>query len=509
MGSTEAGPISQVTGSTPLASGVRADIIMEGNGWFTKYKKHYYIVTTAQKTLAPPTLLSGVNRYPLPGKDPNPIGENGQIRNVYTRPSRILVTVYNNHHCKSYVYEAEYHGVSGSSDLAVLKIMSHKTSAWNRCNPKIKRPAYYQWGQSCQLDLGDEIKLIGDYIASPFHPNLINMAQGLTKGVVSDARHLDYGGWMLQETLVVSTPVYKGKVGLPILNRKNEVVGMITSNLAENSPGYVSGPTQFFMQPVVKALIKGMTGKNRNRIDVVHDNVGSFFIYLRSYIGLAYKVFTGVDYDLTSDFTSGGPELAAPKIRLDSNGKFLSSPRDKQIAGIEVLGLAGLNPNFLPGVVNGFYYVPGGTGTAPLVTDPLPVSPLIPRIKPGDLIYKIGSHLCCDLGDLEDQIAPSIILWKTPPGSSIEIHYRTGGSAPNNADNSLGPNYDDNNCITVQTERTPPVMDWPWYAIDTWPKILMPALGPYPSFVGPATQSLTTLLPELNTPDVSTFHPAI
>lgn len=544
------GPQSgQVNGSTPLAANSRADISLEGNGFFIK---GHYIVTPAHLVLLPPSLTSVAARYPSfqAGAAPS----FGQIQNQMIRASRILVSVFNvNGKGHSFVYEADLIGVDGAGDLALLKINGKRQ--FNLCNPCIEKcHPFLKFGRSRASCNGEKVYLLGDFTGSASRGN--DAAPAISAGHLADYRHLDHAGWILPETVLVSAAAYARSSGMPILNAQGEVIGMQTTDLAGHLPiisvpeaaitgtvtstgvvsgtgavsgavatialpvavtgafasadavalnqalgfGFVSGPSQFFMMQVIKALIKGTCSRKYNcQLQVICDQIGSYYRYLKAYAGIAYDVFTGPKYDYTVDFTSGALPLGAPRVRLTSLGEFLTLPDCKQIIGIRVLGLAGANPEGDSGVANGYYYVPGGTATAPL-PDGLPVSPFLGRLLPGDVITHIGKAA---IGDLKDQIAPSLITWRLCPGDQLQVSFRRGGNASNTTNNSLTENYNGryefNACLTT----FPELMDYPWYAVQAFPLL---AEQPYPGFVFPAGQLTNPQVPGLI--DGAIFHPA-
>lgn len=276
------------------------------------------------------------------------------------------------------------------------------------------------------------------------------------------------------------------------------LIAPLVLNQAEGL-GLVAGPSEFFMRRVVKALIKGSCSRKYNcQLDTVCDPAGTFYRYKKAYAGIAYDVFTGVMYDTTADFTSGSPFATLPRVRLTSTGEFLSSPSCKELIGIRVVGLAGLNPNDAPGVAGGFWYIPGGTATVPVLPLSLPVSPFLGKLFPGDVITHING---VPIGDLNKQVAPSLITWRLCAGDQLEICYRRGGSAGNTGDNSFTENYDNLYSHTVCLADYPLLMDYPWYAVNRFPLLVNHG------FTFPAGQLTNLQLPALVTG--SFFHPAI
>jgi hypothetical protein len=444
------------------------------------------------------------------------------------RASRILVSVFNvNRKGDSFVYEADLVGVDGAGDIAVLRINSRRQ--WNLCNPCIEKcHPVLKFGSSRSANDGEKVFLIGDPISDIVDPRSFNAVRAITGGLLSDHRHLEYQGWLLAESVLVSASVYGYSSGLPILNAQGEVIGMQTTNLAGIVPiislgqvdaaltlnqasgsGYVSGPSEFFMRRVIRSIIKGTCSRKYNcQLETICDPVGTYYRYKKAYLGLAYDVFTGVDYDTTADYTSGLPVSGRPRIRLDSFGNFLNVPSCKQLIGIRVLGLAGANPDDAAGVVDGANYVPGGIAALPpfVGLNGLPPSTLLGKLRPGDVITHFNE---VGLGDIDGQIAPSLITWRLCCGDQLEITYRRGGNALNNADNSYTENYECLFTHTVCLYDYPIFLDYPWYAINAFPLLRATPLNPYPGFVFPNNQLVNPQLPMSGLIGAGVFHPSI
>lgn len=517
IGGSEEG---QITGATPLSANGRADVFLEGNGFFIH---GHYIVTSAQNVLMPPSLTSVANRYPYFDAADLSLG---QMKDQMIRPSRILVSVFNvNGKGHSFVYEADLVGVDGAGDIAVLRINYKKQ--WNLCNPCIEScHPFFCFGESRASLEGEKVYLIGDYVSNAVDRSLFNAVGAVTEGLLSDRRYVDYSGFALPEAVLVSAGAYAFSSGLPIINCRGEVIGMQTSDLATVLPriqnddviffnraegsGLVAGPSQYFMQRIVNALIKGTCRRKfNNQLETICDPAGSFYRYKKAYAGVAYDVFTGIDYDTTTDYTAGGLQgdfAGRPRVRLSPTGEFLNYPTCKELIGIRVLGLAGANPNDAApaapaaGIANGFWFVPGGSvGLGSIFPDNLPISPFLGKIQPGDVITHINGVA---LGDLECQVAPSLITWRLSDKDQIDISYRRGGNAPNDFDNGATDNYDNLYSHTFCLVDYPRLMDYPWYAVNRFPLL---AAAPF-NFVFPGAQLTNPQVP--GTLGGAPFHPA-
>lgn len=500
-----------VTGGTPAAPNARVDIAQLGDGFFIK---GHYIITAASVVLMPPSLTSVVNRYPF--NNPIELGVTGtRIQNEMVRASRILVTVYNVNGCgHAFVYEADLVGVDGAGNVAVLRINYKKP--WNFSNPCIEKcHPFFKFGKSRAAKDGERVYVLGDYVSDNVFRMITNGAGLIAEGIISDHRYTDYTGFVFPEIVLVDSNTYTFSTGLPIINCQGEVIAMqITDVTAVNDDfatttegqGWVGGVSEFFMRRVIKALIKanGCRRSNDCHVELVNDTAGSFYRYKKGYLGIAYELLTGLDYDTVYDFTSDNTANAAgeftQRFRLSDEGEFLNSPGCKEIIGIRVLGVAGINQENANGVANGVTFIAAGTGPAPLALG-LPLSPLYGKILPGDVITHINGIA---LGDLEKQIAPALITWRLCADDQIELCYRRGGNVVNGDSVEFSGNYDNLFTLTVPVADFPLLYDYPWYAIDRFP--LLDPLG----FVFPTNQRTGVQFPMLS-PSVggSYFQPAL
>lgn len=484
-----------------LKSNARFDVVLDGTGFFIK---NHYIVCPAQLVLMPPSLTSVCVKYPYhTGEIPK------QMTDTMIRATRILVTVFNvNRSNNSFVYEASLVGVDGAGDIALLKI-SH-FSTWNFINPKLTScHPYLKWGSSRGSKDGDKIYLLSSVSKTTISPYII-------EGILSDHRHLDKSGKVLAECMLASVTSHSKSVGLPIIDCQGDIIGMQTTYLPTTSDfsdfSYLAlGPSEFFMKPVIKEIIKADTHFALSpHIEKISDIFGDFFRYKKGYIGLGYNVFSGIDYDYNIDYTSGPAPKGMPCIRTDESGNLLNVPilgvYPKEEKGIRVLGLAGINPSGESDVVDGYYYIPGGVNNLNVLPHNLPVSPLLNKIKPGYQITKISdTEVCYDLGVLGSQIAPSLFTWRLSEGDMITLTFRPGGNS-NKSDPQEATDYDNLDSVILRLLDFPKFMDYPWYAISNFPLL---SKSPYPLFTFDQLQSKSTQLPQLQGEGKSIFQPAI
>lgn len=500
---TPIGTVTTTVGEPPvtIVTNIRQDNFIFGNGALLK---HGYIVCAAANIQAPVSVTSFAKLWP----NVDPLNLPPQMIDKYVRCSRILVTVHNvNGKGISYVYEADLVGTGGAAGFALLKI--NFKSPFNLCNPCILPcHPHLERGDSLAEDEGARIYLLGNPVGGP-KPD--NASRQIVQGILAKRNYAEHSGWSRVEELSVTGVAYRKALGMPIVNAQGQLIGIQTRNIDGDShnnygvldtieavnvshsfqprgTGWVAGPSMRAIEHMLDAFIEysspELCGKCTDpHVQVVSDPAGDFLIYLKAYLGAAYQVLQGVDYDTTTDYTAltvgGLPPYLLRRVRLDDTGAFLNSPGNKEIAGIKVVGLAGLNPtdqsnSLLPAVPNGAVYVPGGANPLPPLLPYTGVSPLASVIQPGDVIVGLVSHeqdRKCQVffGDeLDNQIAPSLVLWsrQITPGDKLPLAIRRGGNALNNASNAYGTgNYQGLECIDVNTLLMPPHMDYPWVDI--------------------------------------------
>ena len=506
--------------AAPLATGSRADIIVDSQGFFVK---GHYIITTASSVFMPPSITSSVNRYPFITNPPLAI--NGSMYNATFRASRILVDVYNvnNRKC-SFVYEADIVGADLAANFAVLKINQKKQ--WNACNPCIEKcHPYFKWSNSRKNKRGTKAYILGDVAASNKNGSLQNLdvpssaplnygrytngCKMITAGVICDNRYVDHSGWLLHESIVTDAVASKLCQGGPILNCEGHVIGIVAGNInnvindLDSGIPLTVGPSEFFVRRSFKTILKGKANKRANKYLVyVNDNAGTYSRYIKGYLGVGYQVMNGADFDYTTDYTGGSVTFPAgqPRIRLDAQGLFVSTPEPtcvdksvKVVSGLRVVSVAGSSST------GDYYFTPGTSNAAaplPNVSSAyggLPAdSPLLNMLVPGDIILSIDK---VELGDGVKEIAPSLITWRIPANDRINVVYTRGGNLLNTVNpNTNAGNYRDTTEIPVDLVEFPPLLDFPWYAVQNFPLITYYGFTlPVNQIQDPQVPSTTTL----------------
>jgi S1-C subfamily serine protease len=394
------------------------------------------------------------------------------------------VSVSNVNGCDaSYSYEADLVGIDGAANIAVLYINS--TRQWNQYNPKLNLCSeeicshhhhchpFLNWGKSRSTCPSDEVIVIGniagpDFIgltgnevnthlnAGELPPNsqLNESAEnGVALATLADNRYVSYGGNTPGELLLLSIFCALGQqTGLPVLNIQGKVIGMTVGNLSSNSGDNNIAITpyqrsvalsEFFMRRPVKALIGAYSQgfipeKHQGFLQSVADPIGAYYAYSKSWLGLSGIVSIQADYDTTIDLTSG------QRIPVLVDGALTFGPACKEIVGYRILAVANeSNPNE-------FFTL----GTAPVGTPrlpPLPNSPLVGIIEPGDIVTHING---CPLGDRKGQVSPALVMWRVRPGEVVTLRFKRQF-------NGLEQECQE---ISVQTLTYQPFMDYPFYA---------------------------------------------
>jgi|SRR5579871_2696691 len=415
---------------------------LNGNGSLLKGN---VILCPAALVLIPQPVLSTLVRYPLVNPSaPFPTG----LQNVQTKVSRILVTVYNVNCCgKALVYEASLIGVDGAGNAALLYIDPKKQ--WNtKCPCLGPNQPYFRWGDSRKLCPGSRVYLVGSAYSEPQDNLMPSGDQYVVEGTAAANRSVDTTGWNPQELVVVNAPVYTLAIGLPILDSCYNLVGMQTTSVVGASQvfggssgftgdGKVSGPSQFWLCPVISALLAGPRScNNQTRVLTVNDATGSYSSYQKAYLGLVWKLFTATDYDTVYGASNNSYQVP---LGLTSGAFQVPSSCDIKV-GLRVQALAG---------DTSFYQLPGASGASFL-----PNSPLLNVVSPGDQILSFQD---CPLGNLPGQISGGVVTWKACPGDQIDVAYRKqiDGFTACYSLNVTGATY-------------PPYLDFPWASAVWW-----------------------------------------
>jgi hypothetical protein len=326
--------------------------------------KDHYIVTAGHGVLFHPLSYGPFTI------DRNPPSLNGAI----TRVQKIYVTVYHvNNSNKNIIYEASLVGVDGAGDVAVLEI--NNKCEWNRHLPKIKciHP-YFTWGESRKSTPGEKIIIMGNPLGED--------PQSIISGVIRNNRNVQYLGNILTENITTDAQIDIGNSGSPIVNEFGDVIGIVTfiefyfnaDNMVETNASIGGGPTQYFIKHVIKELI--YANEYNSNLEYVLDPFGNFYRYIKGFMGLSWNI-------------------KSEPIPIPLSGN--TTDFNKRIIGM-------------------------------IITYIDPVSPFLNVLQIGDVITHIDSEKSKygkqELGQISDQITPTIVTWKELPGNSITLYYR-------------------------------------------------------------------------------------
>ena len=266
--------------------------------------------------------------------------------------------MYNTQECgRAYVYEARLYGVDGAGNVALLYIDSD--DCYNRHNPVItKRNPHLVWGNSCDYKEGEVVYSIGDTLAHTSGES--TGVQQFISGVVVKSPYTDATGFAQTELIATNLAIYAQNQGLPILDKGGRVIGMQTVGIGLQGTGLpfgsgdglevsnrgAFGPTEAFIRRVIEELKEGEwidccdaypKGAGSKNVQIVRDATGHFYRYDKAYAGIAWSLVSARTYDTDIDAKTG-----QRNVRFDPiTGALLSTPRLKDIKGIQVLAVAG------------------------------------------------------------------------------------------------------------------------------------------------------------------------
>lgn len=489
-----------------------------GNGFFVS---GHYIVCPAHLVLLPPNITFQYSRYMRKGNVTkvdaisDPLTGGSADGSKYYRVDRILVDVFNvngtNHHIS---YEAELVGVDGAADLAILRIPCDTLRfPWNgglmairKCHP------YLKFGSSSRYRDAEDVILIGDLVSRPMTMGLAqggyegamlqSTLRGYVKGDVYNHRFTDPTGYAQPELVIVNADVYACSSGAPIISKYGKVIAMQTLSVAGMSAGYegftlgtgtqtgsggnvpvgggqsisntgfrtfgdglVGGPSQTSIVHSVYKLLNTQCGKQFSDVTVYPDLLGDFLYINHGYLGVAWELVTGLTY---SAFI--GDDYGITIGQYDTNGEYIPGPRYKDVVGVRIRALAGLDDNLTNYPLVKYIFVPGTTTSD---TSNFVDSPLLDDTKSesgypantNDIIYAINGM---PVGGLPGQAAPSVALWCLQPGSSVQVATRrvvdTLNAPPNSAES-----YDQTDLFNVNLATMPLFVNYPWYKYQCLP----------------------------------------
>lgn len=349
------------------------NIILEGKGFFIK---DYYIVCPAHLVLIPPTILKYYYRIP-----------ELNIKKNIVRASKILITY------KNVSYEANLIAIDGAGNIAILKIKNYKINS--------NKQLYLKLGDSNNINI-DNDKFYFLYNNNIIETKLLNN------------KYVDSSGLILHECILLENNNYSS--GVPILNDKMEIIGMITT---KNNNNLIIGVSSNFM----KIMIESFLNNDKDKFKIIEDPICNYLSYIKSYIGIQYNIFKAQDYNIFYDYKLEYNSNPDSKIILDNN-------LDNKIQGIKILGYN------LKYSKNLNYY-----------------------------IYTGGCIESINLIDIGEELCPSLITWKLKPQNIIIIKYKLGGNL------NYNNNYNNIYYCYYTLNKYPNNLDYPWYAISIFSDI--------------------------------------
>lgn len=477
-----------------------------GNGFFID--KHY-IVAPAHLVLLPPDFLGYYRRYNYPNMDPIlapvpvlPDGTPGSAildGNRYASVGRILVDVFNvNGSNINITYEARLVGIDGAADLAILQIICSGSLfnsfalALRVCHPKFK------FGNSAKYRNGEKVVVMGDlfmrnrYISNYSNDDamMVPNVRGFSCTTVYNYRYTDPSGLIQPELVILNSSSFISSSGSPIVNKYGRVIGMQTLNVTLNNQsnqirytdGLIGGPSQ---RSFINSIVKILTVANGRSYAITQTCPGpvvsssfdygdilfrNYFVVEHPYLGIAWELFTGIDFASTVDPISGVrvANYLSPLI----SGGYNYGPRYKNIAGLKVRAFSG-NDDLatFPLVKNVF--VPGDTtsGTVGFVNSPLLAKlqtvPLGKLNNSNDVLYAINKML---IGTEESQGHLTNPLWSClTSGSSVELVFRLWENSLNVTPLSQSEPYSEIYSTTVKLAKMPAGVNYPWYKYNSLP----------------------------------------
>jgi len=320
-------------------------------------------------------------------------------------------------------------------------------------------------------------------------------AMQITKGVLSYKKHADYSGWAQPELITVDLEAAAPRSGMPFINQFGCVIGMQTMNMNETLPvipfptgtvipagtplnvpsgdGEVSGISEFFMKPILKALKAGVSrcasSEYRKHLVLVTDPLGDYYRYVNGYAGIAWEILLAEDYTTTTSPTG------VVTFDLDPAGPgFAAITPCTKLEGVVVVTLAG-------DAVTTYATVPGAAAASPPFTAASFVnSPFLGLLFPGDIITHAN---CVGLGDLTKQITPLTLTKCCRAGNELTLTVRRASD-----------NYATAATVRANLIDFPALNDYPWYKVNA-----VPYIAPAVVVVG---------LPPLSNLPVASFRPS-
>lgn len=364
-------------------------------------KSHIYVVTTSVVAMVP----QGVTRVPPP-----PTGYTG-----FARMATFYVEVQNvNGCCKNYIYQAELIGIDGAGLVAILKI--NMDYSYNKNNPCIKKKHHpildFEYlapkGSGCDYTSCSRMYATGDdafvMVKSNANPTTIR------EGIISLNRYNPTASHYF-EGILFDGPFLDGDEGAPLINKRGKVIGIVTEIISQVDTRTIA-VSEFSALPAIEAFTGGMRGDCNKQLQTVPDQLGSYFRYIKGYLGMDWHYTTALDF-------------------LPYSGNTLF----KQIEGIVVTNIYSDSP-----------FAVGLTGvTLPIIITHMnncPLGQIAPQITPAAILSRLGTNY-------EDTLNPYDVGCSNQE-YNISICFRPSSTS-----------YNTSSCIQARSVDIPTALDNP------------------------------------------------